>query len=226
MSLPDVPARYGVVLTHNRPDLLARCVAAAAPQLDLLLVIDNASTPPATVDGYNNVLVVHDDGQPPNLARMWNRALDAFQAWRPAHTIRWDVAVLCDDAILPDGWVHAVSTCMREHGAAAASTHQYTPVTEPVVKTAMDSDIHNRMCGWAFMLAGEKRLRADETMHWWYLDTAIDVDARLNGGMVIVPGPVVFNERPNDFTCSVPGLAERAGRDRQAFAAKYGSVPW
>jgi hypothetical protein len=218
--------RFAVVLTHNRPDLLAQCVAAIAPQADLVLVVDNASDPPAEVTGHDNVTVVQVPDQPPNLARMWNQALDAIAKHRPDWVEQWDVAVLCDDAIAPDGWLDAVATTMRAHGAAAGSTHSITPVASPIMKTAPDNDIHNRMCGWAFVLRGEAGLRADESMHWWFCDTMVDWEARAAGGMVIAPGPIVPNARPNDFTYSVPGLAEQAGRDREAFARRYGSAPW
>jgi hypothetical protein len=229
------PGRFAVVLTHDRPDLLRRCVAAAAPQVDVLLVIDNASAPPVDVDklradtGQRNVDLIAVPEQPPNLARLWNIGL-AVARHAAGDTANdpgaWDVALLCDDAILPAGWFTAVSTWMRVHGAAAGSTHSITPVCAPIVKTAPDGDIVNRMCGWAFLLRGEAGLRADESMHWWFCDTDLDWQARAAGGMVIAPGPVVANERPNDFTSTVPGLAERAGQDREAFVAKWGSAPW
>jgi glycosyltransferase involved in cell wall biosynthesis len=223
----DAPARFAIVLTHNRPDLLGRCVAAVMHQVDLVVVVDNASNPPAVAPAdANNVQVVYDEAQPPNLARLWNRALNIIEKHRPASVQQWDVALLCDDAIAPPGWVDAVATAMRAHRADAGSTHSYQPVASPIVKTAPDADIHNRMCGWAFMLRGERGLRADESMHWWWCDTDLDWQARKAGGMVIAAGPVVPNERPNDFTYSVPGLAEQAGRDREAFAAKWGSAPW
>jgi glycosyltransferase involved in cell wall biosynthesis len=223
-----VPAtRFAIVLTHNRPALLARCLAAIVPQTDLTLVVDNASDPPAvTPDGLDNVLVVRDEEQPPNLARLWNRGLDALTMWRPPGLDTWDVAVLCDDAVVHPGWFDAVASTMRGCGAAAGSTHSIQPVAAPLLKTAPDSDLFNRMCGWAFVLRGETNLRADESMHWWWQDTSMDFDARTKGGMVIAPGPVVLNERPNDFTYSVPGLAEQAGRDREAFQARWGFVPW
>ncbi len=36
-----------VILTHNRPELLAACVGAIRGQVDTVLVVDNASAPPA-----------------------------------------------------------------------------------------------------------------------------------------------------------------------------------
>jgi glycosyltransferase involved in cell wall biosynthesis len=220
-------ARYAVVLTHNRPALLAECVTAVAAQVDMVVVIDNASDPPAGVPlGLTNVVLVYDPGQPPNLARLWNRGFDAITRHRGADVTAWDVAVLCDDATIPAGWVGMVSATMRGCGAVAGSTHSITPLPASLVKTAPDADIHNRMCGWAFLLAGEARLRADENMHWWWCDSDLDQQARLAGGMAIAPGPVVPNGRPNDFTYSVPGLADQARRDREAYAVKWGGCPW
>ena len=77
---------------------------------------------------------------------------------------------------------------MRHYQAAAGSTHQYHPTPHPILKQAHDSDIHNRMCGWAFVVAGEKGQRADESIKWWWCDTDMDWQARINGGMVICPG--------------------------------------
>lgn len=228
----------GIILTHNRPELLARVVAAAGPQLDHLIVVDNASDPP--VD-HETLRSLYGDGaplvvlpiptQPPNISAMWAQALSftrvAVASYLSGPAERWNVALLCDDITLPpDGWVSLVASGMREHGAAAACTHPIRPITQPIVKTAPDSDIMNRMTGWAFMLAGELGLEPDLRLAWWWCDTHLDWQARSRGGMVILPGPVVINERPNEFTVGRPELGEQAGRDGQTFAQMYGGRPW
>lgn len=217
---------YAVVLTHNRLELLWPCVESISPQVDQVVVVDNASDPPVPPDEWpTNVEVVYESEQPPNLARFWNHQLERIAGWHDADAA-WNVALLCDDVMVPSDWYERVANGMREHGCAAASAHQYTPLSAPIVKREPDTDIMNRMCGWAFMLAGEMGLRADESMHWWWVDTSVDWDSRVKGGTVIVPGPVAENQRPNDFTYSVPGLADQAGRDGEAFTAKYGWRPW
>lgn len=237
MRMTPQPPSIAIILTHNRPELLDRCVAAAAGQVNGLIVIDNASDPPVVdevlfktavvdLDKWPRVFIVHrDETQPANLSRLWNIGLTAVGRWFDEDPA-WNVVLLCDDAILPDGWVATVATGMRAHNAAAASTHQATPVSAPIFKTEPDSDLWNRMCPWAFMLAGEKCLRADERLHWWWCDTHMDWQARKNGGMVILPGPVVANERPNDFLTSKPELAARAGVDGEIFAEIWGFRPW
>ena len=87
MEMVDLIPRYAIVLTHNRPELLRQCIDAIEPQANLVLVIDNASDPPATYTGTSTkVKVLHVPDQPPNLAALWNRGLPG--GWR-APRRRW-----------------------------------------------------------------------------------------------------------------------------------------
>jgi hypothetical protein len=226
--------RWATILTHNRPVELRRTVEQIAPQADAVLVVDNASDPPVARDGWpDKVRIVRDELQPPNLATLWRRALDVIADAEQTiveplanggHT--WDVAMLCDDLTIPADWFERVASMMRGLGAAAASTHQAQAVAAPILKKLPDADLWNRMCGSAFVTAGEKRLRPDETMHWWWFDTTFDWEARLAGGMVIVPGPIATNDQPNHWTNAKPELGEQAGRDGAAFQARWGWKPW
>lgn len=221
--------RFAVVLTHNRPTLLVECVTAIHTQVQVTLVIDNASDPPVdptTLPSSSGhaVAVRQVPDQPPNLAKLWNLGLDV--AANLADEEPWWVAVLCDDAIAPPGWVDAVTEAMAATGAVAGCSNPWGNQHPPRVKTAPDSDLAGRMPGWAFILNGAAGLRADETMHWWWLDTSLDWSARQAGGMVMIGGFPVPNARPNDHTVHVPGLAEQAGRDGEAFVARWGQRPW
>lgn len=230
--------RFAIILTHNRPAELARCLEAIAPQVDAILVIDNASDPPvlfqdlsaAVLRGtcHSTIRLHHVPDQPPNLARLWNVGFDMVCAVSEAAGFQqWDIAVLCDDAVPPPGWFEAVSTSMRAKGAAIGASSPWVTSQGAIdVKREPDGDLMGRMPGWAFVIAGERGLRADESMHWWWLDTDLDWQARAAGGMVMIGGYPVPNDRPNDFTINVPGLAEQAGRDGETFARKWGSRPW
>lgn len=228
--------RYAIILTHNRPELLRECVAAIEPQVDGVIVIDNASDPPVRAldlppTGLLEVVGIPD--QPPNLAALWNRGIATAAVWAHAAAIAthvqpgsWWLAVLCDDAIVPDGWFAAVTDAMAQTGAAAGCSNPWGTAHAPRVKTAPDSDLMGRMPGWAFILDGSKGLRADESMHFWWCDTDLDWQARAAGGMVMIGGYPVPNRLPNDFLTTVPGLNEQAGRDGEAFAAKWSGRPW
>lgn len=227
--------RYAIVLTHNRPGLLRDCVDAIGPQVDTVIVIDNASDPPVQAqdvpwfDRPGFILAIPD--QPPNLAALWNRGFEFIEGCEglnaaACHEGSWWVAVLCDDAIVPEGWFAAVTDAMTATGAAAGCSNPWGAHHEPRLKTAPDGDLAGRMPGWAFILDGAKNLRADESMHWWWCDTDLDWQARAAGGMVMIGGFPVPNVRPNDFLTTIPGLNEQAGRDGEAFTAKHGYRPW
>lgn len=208
------------MLTHNRPELLKECVDAVASQVDAVCVIDNASDPPATA---RSEILVRVPDQPPNLSHLWNIGIDVASE----HGAEY-IAFLCDDAIVPDGWFAAVVGAMRLTGAAVGCSHPGNTWYYTNLKTEHDHDVMNRMPGWAFVLDASKGIRADERLHWWYCDTAIDWIARHRGGMVMVGGYPVPNMRPNDFTNTRPELAARAGLDGQLFAQLYGGgrTPW
>jgi hypothetical protein len=225
--VPTSYGRYAVVVTHNRPDRLAACLNAIAPQVDVVCVVDHASdpavTPPAHLD---NVVVVGEPATELNLSRMWNESLTAIEKTRPGYVNRWDVAVLADDVVVPDGWLGVVAAGMRGHGCVAASTPARPPsVVQPVVKRFFDNDRRHRMCPWAFVLRGETGLRCDETIRWTYAALSLDFHARAAGGMVIVPGPPIVNGCTDQWYLR-DDLVALAAHDRQRFVDRFGEGPW
>jgi hypothetical protein len=214
---------YAVVATRDRPAELAAVVNALHVQGAAVVVVDNGSSPPAAPPAPCTVIV--DGEQPPNLSRLWNLGLDeTAKDATEAGLAEWDVAILNDDAVVPDGWYGACAAGMRQACAAAACSDPHGRLAAPLLKTKPDRDVFTRMCGWAFVLRGELRFRFDERFRWWFGDSDADWWARAAGGMVVIPGYPVGNRWANSTTTGV--LAEQAGRDRAAFAAKHGSVPW
>jgi hypothetical protein len=211
-------------------------VAAIGPQVDTIIVIDNASDPPVRaqdlpLEGIAGCVLGIPD-QPVNLPRLWNRGIDlATVDRRYGPTTGWEssqprrIAMLCDDAIVPPGWFAAVVDAMEETGAAVGCSSSWTTATT-VLKTAPDSDLMGRMTGWAWILNPDSPVRPDESMAFWWCDTDVDWQARAAGGMVTIGGYPVENRLPNDHLIHVPGLGEQAGRDGEAFATKHGSRPW
>ena len=225
--------RYAVITTHNRPAELARCVIALAGQVDTVIVVDNASEPPAVdawLQGQQPMLTCeivftdHPDS-PPNLSRMWNIGLDvaAGHAQMAGHDT-WDVAVLNDDAVVPAGWYEACTAAMRDSPAVVGCSDPYGSISAPLLRTEPDNHLMTRECPWAFVVRGESGLRSDETLRWWYFDTDLMWRARRAGGTVMIPGYLTQNTLANSTT--VGELAEQAGRDRDRFAEIWGHVPW
>lgn len=213
--------KAALILTHNRQGLLLNAIEAITPQVDRVLVIDNASDPPALVPDGVDLAFIPD--QPPNLSRLWNFGLDYFAGFYG--DCAWDAAVLCDDTVVPAGWFDAVTQAMRTTGATVGCSNPWGIPHAPKVKRHPDSDIAGRMIGWAFVIDGTTGLRADETMTFWYLDTDLDFQARKLGGFVMVGGYPVPNVHPGGFTATgrYNGQIEQ---DRNAFAAKWGYLPW
>ena len=251
-SLPGVQAvnRFAVIITHNRPELLAQCVAAIAPQVDAVIVLDNASDPPVTHNQIANavrtvpasstrgcrMLVINEPTQPPDLPLLWRMGLGMARAlYLGDHDSRggeprdqaYHVAMLCDDAIVPTGWFSVVAAEMTRTGATAGCTDPFNRANYSVLKTAPDNDIMGRMPGHAYMLNASPP-EPDSSMRWWWCDTDMDFQARKMAGMVMVGSDRlgVQNERPNEYTNAKPELAEQAGRDAAAFVAKWGFRPW
>lgn len=231
--MSEIP-RAAVIATHNRLAELMHCVEAIRPQVDVLVVVDNASTPPVHYHDFDEdtglpSFLIHDPEQPPNLSRLWNVGLARVRRAYEASMIRkWNVAILNDDAIPPPGWFDAVAGAMRDHGADAASSDPFDQM--PVGMAARmgagaPMSVHTRLAGWAMMLRGEwEGARFDERLRWWFGDDELSLRAREAGGLVHVGGFPVPNTGADSSTRGV--LAEQAGRDRATFVQITGRQPW
>ncbi len=217
-----VRKRGSFIMAHGRQELLDQSVAAIRTQVDTVMVLDNASNPKLTV--ADGVFSMYIPTQPPNLARWWSIGLDFFQTWYGDQP--YDLAILCDDAIVPEGWFDAVRAGMDQTGTVAGSANAFGHAHSPLVKRDWDSDIMHRMCSWAFVVDGSSKVRPDESMHWWWFDSDYDLSLRRAGGTVLIGSHFVVNQEYSRYTNERPDLGEQAGRDREVFAAKHGRTPW
>jgi hypothetical protein len=233
--------RFAVIAAHNRHDLLRATVAAIGPQVDAVVIVDNASDPPICaaehLDGDRTwvTTIVLVEEQPPNLARNWNVGIDAALALHEAAAPERRgsspplIAVLNDDAPAPAGWFDAVTAAMVATGAVVGCSDPWGTGHAPRVKREPDRSLMERMPGWAWILDPASPVRPDESLRWWWNDTDVDWQARLAGGMVMVGAPAVPNVQPNYWTIHRPDCGARVAADREAFAAKwaaYGGCPW
>ncbi|WP_327592461.1 hypothetical protein [Streptomyces chartreusis] len=220
--------RAAVIPTRDRHDLLADCINSIVDQVDYVFVIDNGSEPPIDPDPWHGKVgaaVVPID--PPNISQLWNIGLALADASaRRAGADAWDIAVLNSDVVVPPSWVEALSTAMRSTTAVLAYPDQHGGSDVVLHTKAEPVDLRQRITGFAYMLRGEARLRADEAMAWWYSDDDLDWRAREQGGALLVPGLPVEHRCPNGSMYERPELGEQAGRDRETFARKWGRTPW
>jgi glycosyltransferase involved in cell wall biosynthesis len=214
--------RFAIIPTRNRSEVLSRCLAAISPQVQGVVIINNGGTIdcglPVNIP-YGTSVLYHEE-QPPNLSKLWNMGLDYVENFVTNVTDVWDVVILNDDAIVPEGWFDAVSEGMRKVGAAAgcsgpASAHHTEPGPVP---------LWTRLQGFAFVLAGERGLRANEDIHWYFTDDYLDWESRKLGGMVMVPGFPVDHLHPNGQM--TPELHAQCAKDAQTFVDIYGMRPW
>jgi len=225
------------IIPSNGRTVLNQAIAAIKPQVDHVIIIWNRggglNYPPYMfrTDANEELLQgVHfievKETEEPNISRWWNYGLrwaDGAVGLRSDRVWdKWDVAVLNDDAIVPEGWFDAVSGAMRQMGIAAGCSGGYGL---PVLHTQNAAPpLATRMQGFAFILAGERGLRADEQFVWYCGDDDLGRRAAMAGGMVMVPGFHVNHLHPNGqvneaLAAAIPG-------DMQRYVDKWNGRPW
>ena len=220
--------RYAVIPSNGR-DCLWGSVEAIAPQVDWVYVIFTGEfMQPLWAAGKkfpDNLSIGFWGADDPNISRWWNKGLDLAEydpARKPSRSPKYDVAVLNDDAIVPEGWFDAVAGTMRQMGVAAGCSGGYGM---PVLHTQNQAPpLATRMQGFAFILAGELGLRADEQFVWYCGDDDLGRRAATAGGVVVVPGFHVNHLYPNgqvneELAAAIPG-------DMQRYVDKWGERPW
>ena len=220
--------RYAVIPSNGR-NCLWDCLEAIGPQVDRVHVVLTGTTDAflETAKQFpQNVTPTLDSGAEANISRWWNLGLELIDRdckVRVANPwTKWDVAVLNDDAIVPEGWFDAVAGTMRQMGVAAGCSGG---TGMPVLHTQNQAPpLATRMQGFAFILAGELELRADEQFVWYCGDDDLGRRAAVAGGMVMIPGFHVNHLHPNgqvneELAAAIPG-------DMQRYVDKWGGRPW
>jgi hypothetical protein len=203
-----VPQVHSTVLIHTVPDSMTRA-----------LEMIEAMPAPQGVGGICHIEVTRPQV---NISWWWNLGLNYWAT--EAHTPKWDVAILNDDVIVPEGWFDAVSGTMRTMQVAAGCSGGQGPM--PVLQTVPGPvGLQNRLQGFAFILAGELGLRANEEIRWHFSDDYIDYESRKLGGMVMVPGYHVRHLHPDQQVS--PAMSIMCAEDAQKFHDLYnGAMPW
>jgi hypothetical protein len=226
-------ARYAVIPSNGR-DCLKDCVDAIMPQVDKVIIINTTQVADSDGRGFFDFPMRSDyldQFYAPtgiiNISTWWNLGLEAAEshAYRKNRYKRWqadtwDVAIVNDDAIVPDGWFDAVVGGMRTFEATAGCSGNHTLVQRTPGPVPLDQ----RMFGPAFILAGQRRLKTDERFGWYCGDDDLDWRAREAGGMAMVSGFPVTHLYPNGQV--TPEMQEQIARDMQYFVDKWGQRPW
>jgi hypothetical protein len=220
--------KFAVIPTNGR-DCLEQCLEAIAPQVDFIYLI--RTSPDVFPDFVHKHLADRKIGwayaycDAVNISCWWNQGLETVAMLAEIEKKEtWDVAVINDDVIVPPGWFDAVAEGMRRFDCAAACSGAPAGVSDSILMTPVAVPLETRMQGFAFMLAGEKGLRANEDLHWYFTDDYIDWESRKLGGMNMVGGYPVQHLYPNGQV--TPEIHAQIARDAQTFVDIYGRRPW
>ncbi len=209
------------IIPSNNRECLKLSIDAILPQVHCVLIVQTGGEWTGTQE---EVFVVRDPGTDKNISRWWNIGFSWAKVMAERNNCtQWDVAVINDDVIVPEGWFAAVAGTMRQMQVAAACSGGRGPM--PVLHTQQQKvDIYTRMQGFAYVIAGEKDIRANEDIPWYFSDDAIENDARVAGGVVMIPGCHVEHMYPNgQMTADMQVLSANGG---QVFIDKYGYHPF
>lgn len=220
------PQRFAVIPSNGR-ECVTDCIDAIFPQVDHVVVICTGNVMRGMNSWYDKITKLYYQGHV-NISTWWNMGLD-FARTQIRHSThdfvprKWDVALINDDVIVPEGWFDAVSGTMRQLQAAAACSGGTSGM--PVLHTQPGPvPLSTRMQGFAFIVAGEHGLRANEDLNWYFTDDFMDWESRKLGGMVMVPGFHVQHLYPNGQM--TPELQAQTAVDAQTFVDIYGMRPW
>lgn len=215
--------RIGVIPTNGR-DCVVHAINALLPQVDYLAVVEAGNE--ITRRSYpENVTILSDqDKSRINISRWWNIGLDWSQAVATAlGEETWDVAIINDDVEVPPLWLCYIADDMRILNCVAACSGgtSSTPVIHRAAAPVMN--LYQRLQGFAFVVAGESGIRADERFRWYFSDDAIGAIAAGMGGVVMFPACHVTHRHPNAQV--TPAMQVMIAEDAVIFAQEWGRLP-
>ena len=219
------PPRYAIIPSNGR-ECLRQCVDAILPQVDQVEIIRTDRTTlgwEQYITEKSGVLTVVDQGI--NISKWWNLGLGfvGLSHGLQKQREKYDVAILNDDTIVPEGWFDAVAGQMRDKRAVGASSG--SPIGMPVLHSRPGPrPLDQRMQGFAFIVAGETGIRADEQFAWYCGDDDLEWRLSAGGGVVVIPGFPVQHLHPNAQITSE--IHELIAKDMQSFVDKWGTRPW
>lgn len=212
--------RFGVIPTNGR-DCVDHAVSTLLHQVNYLLVIE-AGTYVTHREYPEGVHTLSDEGSV-NISRWWNLGLDWCQAVATAlEEDTWDVAIINDDVEVPPSWLCYIADDMRALGCVAACSGG-TRGGPIIHRTPGPVAVMQRLQGFAFCLAGESGIRADEQYRWYFSDDKLGCIAASMGGVVMYPECHVTHRHPNMQVSHEMQIM--ITEDALKFKEEWGSLP-
>lgn len=214
---------------RTRLDELRGLLAGLAHPRERVVVI---TTEPHTIDMDDiddlAAHLVHDSLPGMSFSRWINYGLDRVADLREGYDPESPYEVLCigSDAVGDHESVDVLAEAMRTYGLMMAGPDWRAPHSHHNREVSIlegDRNVHDRVPGACFMLAGEHQLRMDERFRWWYSDDDLEMQARLIGHVGLVRGTGLRHEQDHMLDAD---QARHATEDRELFKVKWGREPW
>lgn len=190
--------RYAVIPTGNRKE-------------DYLSVIEwcreNNCTPvtiATTEEAYEYSVGKTINSLDMNISKWWNIGLEWIADKEFNSDKDYIVAILNDDAVLPDNWFDEMEDTIKT-GVSGAGTPR-----------GIGSE---KIAGWAFALNGRHDMRFDKNLIWWYGDDDIQKQCESESGFTLIHGLNVGNKYANS---SYSFMLDQIKKDEQYFYKKWG----
>lgn len=223
---PPADPTFVVIPAKDRHEMTRALIGQLVEQVpaEHIFLLDNGSDP-SYLDEHIGCTVVDAEGL--TISQMWNLGLELAE--KKADGENHNVAILNNDLQVPDDFLARLAHGLRlddSHWISYPNWHS-GPATEfpPLTATPTHGGgpTGRSMCGWAFMMRGERGLRFDEQFTWWYGDDDIQRQVEARGGVVVCVGGCYANHlEPNKSTKESPELQRIAAEDMQRFHAKWG----
>lgn len=139
-----------------------------------------------------------------NISKWWNLGLEYIAEKEFYNDDDYLVAILNDDAVLPDNWIEEMEEAI-ESGVSGAGTPR-----------GLGSQ---KIAGWAFALNGRHDMRLDEKLVWWYGDDDIQRQCEEESGFKLIHGLSIGNKYANS---SYDFMREQIEKDEAYYNQKWG----
>jgi len=206
---------------RSRLDKLKRMLSSLDHPVDRTVLVVTHPDPitEADFDGSIYPRIVHAFPHERFISQWWNVGLDYIQKVAQK---RHEVMAISSDMIGMSYSVAVMGAFLRRHNLTMAGPNLWTE-EERLFGFNDPRGATHRVPGCCWMLAGETRLRLDESFRWWYSDDDLEMQARFLGWVGIVPGTDLVGEPDTPLSAE---KQEWALEDRQKFVNKWGREPW
>lgn len=141
-----------------------------------------------------------------NISTWWSLGLNCIRDKMFSNDEEYAVAILNDDAVLPNNWFELMEQELSKGFSGASGLRHRNS---------------SAIAGFAFCLNGRHDITPDEELAWYFTDDAIQRRCEEEGGFKVLPTLRVGNKYARS---SEAFMGEQIEKDRKRYYEKYGSL--